>query len=291
MRVLSYCRDRLIRKPAEPIFGTSEPYNTKRSMSSCFNLALCVLAAVCLPWSATAHFNCGTRDPSPFEQRLDQVRINHFKQSTEGRRLITDSCEELCVQCVEIDVYFHLSAVPAPSADDSDRFFFPHPLESVDRFAESDTTLTIEDFASLQGIYSLIDDNMRVLNERYAESPFTFTWRNSDPASASVSVNTDLVDFVVDTMFDENGVASELHTGDASVLNVYLTYRQCAISNQLDPDTGEPLLSCGLLGIAVFPSFQQSNRNADGVYVNYSTLTGGGYVCQRVCNFALLRAE
>jgi hypothetical protein len=250
-----------------------------------------LIATMCLPWSATAHFNCGTRDPSPFEQRLDQVRINHFKQSTEGRRLITDSCEELCVQCVEIDVYFHLSAVSVPTDNGSDQIIFPHPLESVDRLFAGDTTLTIEDFASLQGIYNLIDENMRVLNERYAGSPFVFTWRNSDPASASISTNGNLVQFIADTIFDESGVASELHTGDASVLNVYLTYRQCAISNQLDPDTGEPLLSCGLLGIAVFPSFQLANRNADGVYVNYSTLTGGGYVYQRVCNFALLRAE
>jgi hypothetical protein len=236
-----------------------------------------LLAATLLLQRSTPAFSkCGTKDPSPFEQRLDQIRIKHLKNSPQGRRLIADSCEDLCVQCVEVDVYFHLSALPVPTDDGSEQFIFPHPLESVARIYAFDTTVTVDDFASLQDIYNLIDTNMQVLNERYAESPFVFTWKNADPASASVSANPDMVDLVVDTLFDENGVVSELHTGDASVLNVYLTHSQCLPTEEADPDTGEEALDCSIVGVAVFPSYQQANRRADGVYVNYSTLSGGG---------------
>jgi hypothetical protein len=178
---------------------------------------------VLLQRSTPAFSNSVTKDPSPFEQRLDQIRIKHLKNSPQGRRLIADSCEDLCTQCVEIDVYFHLSAIPIPTDDGSgsEQFIFPHPLESVARLATSDEILAIEGFASLQDIYSVIDTNMQVLNERFAVSPFVFTRRNTDPASASVSANPDMVDFALETLFDENGVAAELHTGDATVLNVY----------------------------------------------------------------------
>lgn len=259
-------------------------------MTPNYFLSSWLLAATLLLQRSTPAFSkCGTKDPSPFEQRLDQIRIKHLKNSPQGRRLIADSCEDLCTQCVEIDVYFHLSAIPIPTDDGSgsEQFIFPHPLESVARLATSDEILAIEGFASLQDIYSVIDTNMQVLNERFAVSPFVFTRRNTDPASASVSANPDMVDLVVDTLFDENGVVSELHTGDASVLNVYLTHSQCLPTEEADPDTGEEALDCSIVGVAVFPSYQQANRRADGVYVNYSTLSGGGYVHRNGSNLSV----
>jgi hypothetical protein len=257
-------------------------------MTPNYFLSSWLLAATLLLQRSTPAFSkCGTKDPSPFEQRLDQIRIKHLKNSPQGRRLIADSCEDLCVQCVEVDVYFHLSALPVPTGDGGKQFIFPHPLESVARIYAFDPTVTADDFASLQDIYNLIDTNMQVLNERYAESPFVFTWKNADPASASVSANPDMVDLVVDTLFDENGVVSELHTGDASVLNVYLTHSQCLPTEEADPDTGEEALDCSIVGVAVFPSYQQANRRADGVYVNYSTLSGGGYVHRNGSNLSV----
>jgi hypothetical protein len=139
-----------------------------------------------------------------------------------------------------------------------------------------DPTLIRGDFSTVAEIYSLIEDNMRVLNERFAESPFSFTWRNSNPINPSVSADLSFAQLDINSIFNDDSVVKELHTGDSTTLNVFLTYAQC--SDDADPRTGQITTNCDILGAAVFPSYQQANRDIDGVYVNYSTLTGGGYV-------------
>mmetsp|Transcript_1799 Transcript_1799/g.2799 ORF Transcript_1799/g.2799 Transcript_1799/m.2799 type:complete len:109 (-) Transcript_1799:21-347(-) len=66
---------------------------------------------------------------------------------------------ERCIQCIEINVYFHAIAY-----NNSSLFFFNATQ-------------------SFESLLPRIDANMKVLNHEFNETPFVFVWKNVDSLS------------------------------------------------------------------------------------------------------------
>ena len=232
----------------------------------------------------------GVRRLTEFEKKLDHFRMNALfldknasdQDKVDGknsRKLLAPSCEELCNQCIEIDVYFHLSGFPLDSKDENSKWVIPHPTEEFILLRKELANSTTRDeplpviasgrFSNITEIYRLIQDNMNVLNRRYAETPFIFRWVNSDPAVAKVAVKSNNVFLYAGDLYKSNDFATAAHAGDSKTLNVYLLYRIC----------GHAFIwlesNCRTIGAATNPSYQLDNT-ADGVFLSYDTLTGGG---------------
>ena len=234
----------------------------------------------------------GVRHLTQFEKKIDHLRMNVLfldknatdqenAHDTNSRKLLASSCEELCKQCIEIDVHFHLSGFPLNSNDENSEWVIPHPTEEFILLREELANVTRAGgdeplqvilpgrFSNTTEIYRLIQDNMDVLNRRYAETPFSFRWVNSDPAVAQVAVKNNNVFLYAGDLYKSNDFAATTHAGDSKTLNVYLMYRICGHSFiRLESN-------CRTIGAATNPSYQLDNT-ADGVYLSYDTLTGGG---------------
>lgn len=234
---------------------------------------------------------CGVRQPTTYEKNLDRLRMNALfqnKNATEvdlkndyhERTLLSPSCKELCKQCIEIKVYFHLSGYPLVRGNESSGWVIPHPtdqfiilreeLANATQTRESIPFVDPDRFSSIEHVYELIQDNMAVLNSRYADTPFVFQWVNSHEAEARVSVKRQNAFFFAGDLYTSNDYATATHIGDARTLNVNFVYRIC----------GHPFIwldrTCRTIGAAVNPSYQL-DRTSDGVYLSYDTLTGGGF--------------
>ena len=81
-------------------------------------------------------------------------------------------------RCIEIEAYFHLAAIEDPSGP-----IFPHPIDPWERFQNNDPTLDLNDFSDEDTIRQLIVNNMVVLNERFADTPFRFKLMNENNLS------------------------------------------------------------------------------------------------------------
>jgi hypothetical protein len=223
---------------------------------------------------------CGTRDLTPLERQLDQRRMTAlFANSGENdprRKLTVPSCTELCKQCIVVDTYFHLSGYHLDFNNASFGWVIPHPTDEfrvlkqeIANKTASPEVMTSGRFSSIEDIYQLIENNMNVLNTLYAETPFLFRWINSDPSKANVHVENEFAFFYAGYIYTSNDYASAAHKGDRRSLNVYLNYRIC----------GHPFIwvdsNCYTIGAATNPSYQLDGT-ADGVYLAYDTLTGGG---------------
>jgi hypothetical protein len=182
----------------------------------------------------------GVRPLTTFEKRLDQLRMNSLftnDNTQNDRRLLVPSCEELCKQCIEIDVYFHLSGYPVDSQNESTAWMIPHPTHEFRRYQDQvrnrtgDMTIYPEvepgRFSSPKDIYALIEANMQLMNELYADTPFRFRWVNNDPETATVGVQRNYMFFYAGNIYTSNDYAKAMHTGDVRTLNVYLVYRIC----------------------------------------------------------------
>lgn len=231
----------------------------------------------------------GVRRLTPFEKNLDQLRMNALflddKNTTTQERPLVNNCSELCQQCIEIPVYFHLSGFPLDRNDNASEWVIPHPTNefrllreelanvSGDRLNASLPVIAPGRFSNITEIYKLIQDNMDVLNRRYRKTPFSFRWVNSDLTAANsaarVAVNDENVFFYAGDLYQSNDFATAVHAGDSKTLNVYLVYRICGHSF-IWVDS-----NCVTIGAATNPSYQLDNT-ADGVYLSYDTLTGGG---------------
>jgi hypothetical protein len=222
----------------------------------------------------------GTRHLTSFERKLDQRRMNALFGSPgerEPRRELTvPSCTELCKQCIVVDTYFHLSGYRLDHRNASFGWVIPHPTDEFRLLREeiANSTATPEvmssgRFSHVDDIYQLIESNVKVLNTRYAETPFRFRWVNSDPTKAKVHVENEFAFQYVAYSYMSNEYAARAHQGDRRSLNVYLNYRICE----------HPFIwldsNCNTIGVATNPSYQLDGT-ADGVYLSYDTLTGGG---------------
>ena len=98
---------------------------------------------------------------------------------------------------------------------------------------------------------SMISDSINVLNSAYGSSGFSFSL-----VSTVVTSNTEYWSASPGSAA-EAAMKSNLRTGDCSTLNVYSTGQQT------------------YLGWSTFPSTCSSNKQDDGVVINYQTSPGG----------------
>jgi hypothetical protein len=122
--------------------------------------------------------------------------------------------------------------------------------------------MTSENFTSVDAMLGAIDAQIDVLNEHFEDTPFYFTLM--DHGTPSVTANTNWSRFAWDEQFD---IGEALHTGNLSTLNLYVVYsvegREAAEANVT------------LAAFAQFPSYQFEGL-ADGIFLRYDTLPGGG---------------
>ena len=141
-----------------------------------------------------AHAGCGTHAPSMRERLLDQHRMQHSQRSR--RQLIDENftCQDLCKQCIQIDVYFHMMALPLLDY----LIVLPHPTSAVQEYLKgSADTALFESFTSIDEMNALINQQMEILNERYKDTPFSFIRR--DPISNAIVPNLDWANFMYGT--------------------------------------------------------------------------------------------
>lgn len=179
----------------------------------------------------------GALDMTPFEREFDRRRMaSLFSKNQEERRLLVASCEELCKQCIEIDVYFHLSGYRVDKNNASSAWMIPHPTDEFRRYRDQLRNRTdnrvfpeVEPgrFSSVADIYPLIEANMELLNNLYANTPFRFRWVNNDPSTATVGIQNNFAFFYAGNSHRSNDYAAAMHQGDSRTLNVYLVYRIC----------------------------------------------------------------
>jgi hypothetical protein len=217
--------------------------------------------ALLLPMTAVVHgiTSCGTQSPDKAFATLDRARMNLIKETKHGRRTQIKTCDELCKGCIEVQTYFHLLLF---KGDDGIDDFIPHPTTAVELYLADNTTLTSENFTSVDAMLGVIDAQIDVLNEHFADTPFYFTLMN--PGAPSVTANTNWSRFAWDEQF---AIGAALHTGNLATLNLYVGYsvegREAAEANVT------------LAAFAQFPSFQFEGLS-DGIFLRYDTLPGGG---------------
>jgi hypothetical protein len=128
---------------------------------------------------------CGAKDATLSEAAIEQLRIQAFQADPGNRRhLQVDSCDNLCDQCIEIEVTLVLAAV-----ENLDDPFVPHPNAAIDRLILQDPTITVEDFSTTADIIALFEQNMAVVNAAFVGTPFRFGYAGID--ATTVVPNTE----------------------------------------------------------------------------------------------------
>jgi hypothetical protein len=154
------------------------------------------------------------------EEELEKQKavLGFFRSTGDGRR-----AESLCKRCITIDTYFHI--------------------------------LTNSDKSSGNYADEKVLEQMKILNEGFKETPFTFNL-----VSTSRTHDTSLFDlrqgFNNDYVSMQSVLGEKLHEGDRMALNIYTV--------QLLPRT---------LGLATYPSGYDGKK--DGVYIDHCTIPGG----------------
>ena len=207
---------------------------------------------------------CGTdHDANLHQEQMNALRMKAFQYYSSSssdsdddgqrrrRKLFPTSCEELCDQCIDIDLRLTMVAIELTSG-----YLIPHPTYALE-FLVYGFEVTAADFSQPSDIATLFRDNVGVLNNAYQGTPFRFNW----DGSYQIAINTNAT-------FDGFGHLEELGgtygSPELNVLDVFLVF--------------QPLPSEGggvTLGIATPGSVQTIG---DGAYVRYDVLTGGGYV-------------
>ena len=94
---------------------------------------------------------CGFQVPSVQQEIFHQLRVDAFQTMTDGtherrRNLQTKSCDELCNQCIEIEVYLHLIATNLGFGP-----VLPHPPSAVLRAEQNINDLIVVNVRLSQG--------------------------------------------------------------------------------------------------------------------------------------------
>lgn len=210
---------------------------------------------------------CGTESPNKALAALDVARGNLLKkkkkQNHDGRRAQAESCEELCKQCIEIEVYVHfMEAAGQDFGLDFD--FIPHPTEALELLVNfGNTSVTANDFTSVEDMTVLVDEQMVMMNQYYADTPFFFTLM--EPDDPSITVNTDWARYAQDFAFD---MSQELNKGNLRTLNLYFGG---GVDSREGAEAGTTTVA-----FARFPAWQLE-AFSDGIFQRYDTLPGAGF--------------
>lgn len=211
--------------------------------------------------SVNAHGNgkCGTLPPDPVTAGMEELRLRHLKDNHSGRRKLQyESCHELCKACIEIPVAFHLTGV----ADVDGIPRIPHPtFVAVEYFFGDPASITPSAWTTFDELTTMIDEQMIVLNDSFADTPFYFTLQSVGP---DVAANNDWTSFPADYGQD---MSAALGVPDLTVLNVFLCYSAQSMS-----DDGFSIT----IGFATLPGWQFEGLG-DGIYLRYDALSGGGF--------------
>jgi hypothetical protein len=135
------------------------------------------------------HSKCGTHDPTAEEVSKDVERMSKYK----ARRRSRSQARSLCVGCVVIDVIFHV-------------------LEDEGRQSHAIRFLTDDSIA----------EQMEVLNEHYAQTPFRFAHRET--------VRTTNDEWAFERTFNQDlgkTITAGLRKGGADVANIFYTDGTC----------------------------------------------------------------
>jgi hypothetical protein len=153
----------------------------------------------------------------------------------------------------------------------ADGFVLPHPTGAVPASYPLSSSIVIAadqvgDFTTVDDLMSMIDRQMEILNESYANTPFRFKHMNRD--DPSVATNTDWTYYADDYRQE---MSRALGRGDLKTLNVYLAF---GVSGRLS----QFLLDDNVVVVAYakFPS-NQLDGEGDGILQRYDSLPGGGF--------------
>ena len=194
--------------------------------------------------SVQAHKKCGFKTPEIEEVGLDQARLKRLTHAGhDGRGLQYATCEQLCKRCIRIRTAFHLTGI----TDATGTPRIPHPTFLADEyFAGLGSTIPPTAWTTYDQLMTLINAQMQVLNDSFADTPFRF---ELIPVSTSIAANDDWTRYPGTY---GNEISAALGIPGLDVLNVFLTY------NAGDaPEAGEPEDPDSItVAFATFPAWQ-----------------------------------
>jgi hypothetical protein len=208
---------------------------------------------------------CGTESPNKALVALDGARGNLLKTKKKHgvRRSQAESCEDVCKKCIEIPVYVHFMQFAGEDFG-LDFDFIPHPSGNVMLLVDfNDTSLTADDFTSVEDMLLLVDEQITMMNQYYANTPFFFTQMERD--NTSITVNSDWARYAQDDAF---AMSEALNRGSLNTLNLYFGG---GVDSREGAEAGTTIVA-----FARFPAWQMEGFS-DGIYQRYDTLPGGGF--------------
>lgn len=211
----------------------------------------------------TKHQNltrCGFRVPNLMETAVADIRTEATlvgsgrPKRQEHRRIQIQTCDQLCDQCIEIDVNLHMTSIVVGQTLN----LIPHPTDIVNRINQGGTAPGIDQFSTPQEIGAIFQANIDVVNQAYSGTPFRFRFAQE---RTTVTENTAWAYSLQDY---QTGISALVGSGDLTQLDVFLGFSLG--SSEGDRDA---------LGLASTPAFQRAGTG-DGVFLRYDVLTGGG---------------
>ena len=201
---------------------------------------------------------CGTEVPTLQEEARNQARVDAFQVVTDGnyirrRKLATESCHELCDQCIEIETYLHMIGTDLAGIGP----IIPHPTSVYESAKENIASVTMEDFSTRDNIEAMFEDNIDVINNAFTGTPFRFKFIRQ---ATTRTINANWVEDATEHMGEMSRI---LGNNDLRKLDVFLT------ATLRSGAAGE------ILGTATLPGSQQAGKG-DGVYLRYDVLPNGG---------------
>lgn len=200
---------------------------------------------------------CGAEVPTIEEEAMNQVRVDAFQVVTEGnyirrRKLATEACHELCDQCIEIETHLHMIGVDLGRGP-----IIPHPTFAYESAKEDVALVGMEEFSSSDDVIVMFEENIKVLNNAFAGTPFRFRFVRGATRRAT---NANWVEDAASHMAE---MSRYLGSHDLRRLDVFLS------ASLRTGKSGE------VLGTASLPGSQLVGRG-DGVFLRYDVLTNGG---------------
>ena len=204
--------------------------------------------------------HCGVEHVHRLDAALDQARMKRFINAPQirhrNRNLQKLTCNELCVECITIEVVFHLMTLDFGGTE-----VIPHPSSVMRQFDDQDTSITAASFTSLNDMTTILRNQISVANDALRGSPFQLRFNE---AALTQTQNDNYMRYPVDYTRE---MTETIGSGDLSILDVYLSYTVLREAEANNP----PLR----VGTTFLPS-QQLTRKSDGMFMRYDTMPGGG---------------